>query len=94
MFTFTDVWSFTIPTQAHAEQAGWKVTRPEVLEKVAAFFVEKGGKKIRVELVDMEDRTMELYINGSCVDYATAKTVRLNLLHAVRTAIRQNNFAR
>ena len=93
MFTFTDVWSYTIPTQAHAEKTGWKVTRPEVLEKIAAFFVKKDGKKIMVELVDMEDRTMELYINGICKGYATAKTIRMNLLDTVKVAIRQKNFA-
>lgn len=93
MFTFADVWSYTIPTQVHAEKTGWAVTRPEVYEKVAAFFVKKGGNKIRVELVDMEDMTMELYINGLCKGYATAKTIRLNLLDTVKIAIREKNFA-
>ena len=40
----------------------------------------------------MEDRTMELYVNGLCKGYATAKTIRLNLLDTVKTAIRQKDF--
>ena len=93
MFTFTDVWSYTIPTQAHAEKTGWTVTRPEVFNTNAAFYVRRGDNRIRVELVDMEDRTMELFINGICKGYATAKTIRMNLLDTVKVAIRQKNFA-
>ena len=92
MFTFTDVWSYTIPTQTHAEKTGWSFSRPEVVNTNAAFYLRKGGNRIRVEIVDMEDRTMELYINGLCKGYATTKTIRMNLLDTVKTAIRAKDF--
>lgn len=92
MFTFADVWSHTIPTQEYAEKTGWNFSRPEVVNTNAAFYLRKNGNRIRVEIVDMEDRTMELYINGLCKGYATPKTIRMNLLDTVKVAIRTKDI--
>jgi len=92
MFTFADVWSYTIPMQEYAEKTGGSLTRPEVLNTNAAFYLRKKGNRIRVEIVDMEDRTMELYINGLCKGYATPKTIRMNLLDTVKVAIKTKDI--
>ncbi len=79
MFTFADVWSYTIPTQKEFE-----VTRPEVFDKVAAFFVKKGEKKIKVEFEHRDFRNIIVYVDGKYAGFFSALHIREGLLNICR----------